>query len=67
MLLRGCRHEISFWVECYIFNSVFCQSLIIIYIIYSEMKLIVDVISLWSFNEIDGHHMKLYFGSYNIT
>ena len=31
------------------------------------MKLIVDVISLWSFNEIDSNYMKFYFGCYNIT
>ena len=43
---EGCLHEISFRVKRNIFNLVSGQSLITVYMKYSELKLIANVISL---------------------
>ena len=49
LTLRGCLHEISFWAKLTIFILVSGQSLITVYMMQPELKLVAGVISLRSF------------------
>ena len=68
VIVRGCLHDISFWVKWIsfwmkwsIFISVSGQFFITVYIMQAKIKLIAFVISLWSFwqkwNLISGDKM----------
>ena len=49
LFLRRCLHEISFREKWNMFILMFSPFLITVYLIQPEMKLIADVISLWTF------------------